>query len=247
MLSQKEIAAKENIPLPFLEQIFLQLREAGLVDGKRGKGGGFFLAKPANNITLAEVVRLIDGPLAPISCASMTAYAKCGCPDEAHCGLRMIMLDVRNSLCRSPRPLRQLRPPSWISRSEDPEYLSKAAKRRSALPLSQSSHCRSRRGFRASRRAFRRGRSVHDAYDRADGQAIENVGDELGNAGRETLLVVAGDRMVLHDRDGNEQHDDHTVNSAEQGPGHGVERQSGKPEESSVDKSKDHSHAEVEQ
>jgi Rrf2 family protein len=98
MLSQKEIAAKENIPLPFLEQIFLQLREAGLVDGKRGKGGGFFLAKPANNITLAEVVRLIDGPLAPISCASMTAYAKCGCPDEAHCGLRMIMLDVRNSI-----------------------------------------------------------------------------------------------------------------------------------------------------
>ena len=75
MLSQKEIAEKENIPLPFLEQIFLQLREAGLVDGKRGKGGGFFLAKPANNITLAEVVRLIDGPLAPISCASMTAYA----------------------------------------------------------------------------------------------------------------------------------------------------------------------------
>lgn len=98
MLSQKEIAEKENIPLPFLEQIFLQLREAGLVDGKRGKGGGFFLAKPANNITLAEVVRLIDGPLAPISCASMTAYAKCGCPDEAHCGLRMIMLDVRNSI-----------------------------------------------------------------------------------------------------------------------------------------------------
>jgi Rrf2 family protein len=98
MISQKEIAEKENIPLPFLEQIFLQLREAGLVDGKRGKGGGFFLAKPANNITLAEVVRLIDGPLAPISCASMTAYAKCGCPDEAHCGLRMIMLDVRNSI-----------------------------------------------------------------------------------------------------------------------------------------------------
>lgn len=98
MLSQKEIAEKENLPLPFLEQIFLQLREAGLIDGKRGKGGGFFLAKPANNITLAEVVRLIDGPLAPISCASMTAYAKCSCPDEAHCGLRMIMLDVRNSI-----------------------------------------------------------------------------------------------------------------------------------------------------
>lgn len=98
MLTQKEIAQKENIPLPFLEQIFSQLRENGLVDGKRGKGGGFFLARPAENITLGEVVRLIDGPLAPISCASVTAYAKCGCPDEAHCELRLVMLGVRNSI-----------------------------------------------------------------------------------------------------------------------------------------------------
>jgi len=98
MLTQKEIAHKENIPLPFLEQIFSQLRENGLVDGKRGKGGGFFLARPAENITLGEVVRMIDGPLAPISCASVTAYARCGCPDEAHCELRLVMLNVRNSI-----------------------------------------------------------------------------------------------------------------------------------------------------
>ena len=98
LLSLKEIATKENIPLPFLEQIFVQLREAGVVDGKRGKGGGFFLGKPARNISMGDVVRLIEGPLAPITCTSHSAYAKCSCPDEEHCGLRLIMLDVRNAI-----------------------------------------------------------------------------------------------------------------------------------------------------
>jgi len=98
LLPLKEIAARETIPLPFLEQIFVQLREAGIVDGKRGKGGGFFLAKPPENIPIGEIVRLIEGPLAPVSCASHTAYAKCSCPDEEHCGLRLLMLDVRNAI-----------------------------------------------------------------------------------------------------------------------------------------------------
>jgi Rrf2 family protein len=98
LLSLKEIAARENIPLPFLEQIFAQLREAGIVDGKRGKHGGFFLAKPPENISMGEIVRLIDGPLAPIGCVSHTAYSKCSCPDEEHCGLRLLMLDVRNAI-----------------------------------------------------------------------------------------------------------------------------------------------------
>jgi len=98
LLPLKEIAARENIPLPFLEQIFAQLREAGVVDGKRGKNGGFFLARPATNIFMGEVVRLIDGPLAPIACVSQTAYKKCSCPDEDHCGLRLLMLDVRNAI-----------------------------------------------------------------------------------------------------------------------------------------------------
>jgi Rrf2 family protein len=98
LLPLKEVAARENIPLPFLEQIFAQLREAGIVDGKRGKHGGFFLARPATNIFMGEVVRLIDGPLAPIACVSQTAYKKCSCPDEDHCGLRLLMLDVRNAI-----------------------------------------------------------------------------------------------------------------------------------------------------
>ena len=98
LLTLKEIVTRESIPLPFLEQIFLQLREAGIVDGKRGKHGGYFLAKPPSNISMGEVVRLVDGPLAPIACVSHTAYAKCSCPDEAHCGLRLLMLDVRNAI-----------------------------------------------------------------------------------------------------------------------------------------------------
>jgi Rrf2 family protein len=98
LIPLKEISARDKIPLPFLEQIFVQLREAGIVDGKRGKHGGFFLAKPPENISMGEVVRLIDGPLAPIGCVSHTAYTKCSCPDEEHCGLRLLMLDVRNAI-----------------------------------------------------------------------------------------------------------------------------------------------------
>jgi Rrf2 family protein len=93
-----ELAAQERLPVKFLEQILTQLKEAGFVASKRGKLGGYFLAKPMNRIRFGAVVRLIDGPLAPISCVSVTAYGRCTCPDEAHCGLRMLMLDVRNSI-----------------------------------------------------------------------------------------------------------------------------------------------------
>ena len=74
------------------------LKEDGLVSSARGKFGGYRLAKPAKSITIGSVVRLIDGPLAPIGCVSQSAYEKCTCPDEAHCGLRMLMLDVRNAI-----------------------------------------------------------------------------------------------------------------------------------------------------
>lgn len=98
LLQVREIAAYENIPIKFLEQIFMQLKQAGLVKTRRGKKGGYALAKPADAIAIGQVVRLIDGPLAPIGCVSQTAYEKCSCPDEAHCGLRLLMLDVRNAI-----------------------------------------------------------------------------------------------------------------------------------------------------
>ena len=64
----------------------------------RGKLGGYRLARSTGEIYFGEIIRLIDGPLAPIRCVSQGAYARCTCPDEAHCGLRMLMLDVRNAI-----------------------------------------------------------------------------------------------------------------------------------------------------
>ena len=100
LLKINELVAKERLPVKFLEQILTQLREAGYIGTKRGKAGGYLLAKPAREISLGKVIRLIDGPLAPISCVSVTAYERCSCPDEDHCGLRMLMLDVRNAIAR---------------------------------------------------------------------------------------------------------------------------------------------------
>jgi len=100
MLQISELAAKEKLPVKFLEQIFTQLKAGGYVASKRGKHGGYSLNKRMNRIKFGAVIRLIDGPLAPIQCVSQTAYARCSCPDEAHCGLRMLMLDVRNAIAK---------------------------------------------------------------------------------------------------------------------------------------------------
>ena len=100
LLKIGELVEKERLPVKFLEQILTQLRGAGYIETKRGKSGGYLLAKPPREISLGQVIRLIDGPLAPISCVSVTAYERCTCPDEAHCGLRMLMLDVRNAIAR---------------------------------------------------------------------------------------------------------------------------------------------------
>jgi Rrf2 family protein len=93
-----ELAKQERLPVKFLEQILTQLKQAGYVESKRGKYGGYSLKMPAARIRFGSVIRLIDGPLAPIACVSQTAYERCTCPDEAHCGLHMLMLDVRNAL-----------------------------------------------------------------------------------------------------------------------------------------------------
>ena len=98
ILRISEIADKENIPIKFLEAILVQLKEAGYLDSKRGIHGGYWLAKPMDTITIGDVVREVDGPLAPIPCVSQNFYERCSCPDEQHCGLRMLMLDVRNAI-----------------------------------------------------------------------------------------------------------------------------------------------------
>lgn len=98
LVQVSELADNEQIPVKFLEQIMQQLKEAGFVESQRGKFGGYRLAQAAKQIRIGQVVRLIDGPLAPIGCVSQTAYERCTCPDEDHCGLRMLMLDVRNAI-----------------------------------------------------------------------------------------------------------------------------------------------------
>ena len=93
-----DLAERESLPLKFLEKILMQLKEAGYVESKRGKLGGYLLAMPAHKIKFGDVVRLIDGPQAPVLCLSTTAYARCTCPDEEHCGLRMVMRDVHTAI-----------------------------------------------------------------------------------------------------------------------------------------------------
>jgi len=95
-----EIGRREKIPAKFLEQIFMDLRGAGILKGHRGPVGGYRLGRAPRDVSLGEVVRLIDGPLAPIRCVSQTAYEPCSCPDEEHCRLREVMMEVRNAISR---------------------------------------------------------------------------------------------------------------------------------------------------
>lgn len=93
-----EIADRAHAPRKFLEAILLDLRRHGFVDSQRGKAGGYVLARPASAITLSELIRAIDGPLAPIPCASLTAYRPCtDCPDPGRCAIRRVMREVRDA------------------------------------------------------------------------------------------------------------------------------------------------------
>lgn len=94
----REIAERQHIPAKFLEQILLTMKNAGLLHSRMGVGGGYYFAKPASEISLGQIVRILDGPLASIGCVSQMAYEPCGCPDEETCGLRLVMLDVRNAI-----------------------------------------------------------------------------------------------------------------------------------------------------
>src|SRR6187431_993876 len=97
-VSGSDLAEANRLPLKFVERILQELRDAGIVETHRGKFGGYSLAKPADQIGIGQLVRLVDGRLAPICCASENAYQPCTCPDENHCGLRMLMIDVRNAI-----------------------------------------------------------------------------------------------------------------------------------------------------
>lgn len=96
-----DLAQREGIPKKFLESILLELKNHGVLQSKKGLGGGYQLAKSPTAISLGRVIRIMDGPLAPLPCASETAYRRCDeCVDETTCGIRMVMREVRDATAR---------------------------------------------------------------------------------------------------------------------------------------------------
>ena len=96
----QEISKRQNIPKRFLEQILNDLKTAAVVESKRGVAGGYRLRRHPEKVTLAEVIRHIEGPLAPVSCVSERYYEKCSCPDESKCGIRSVMKEVRDAIVK---------------------------------------------------------------------------------------------------------------------------------------------------
>lgn len=95
-LQIKVIAREADVPHKFLEAIMVELKHHGLVNSKRGIFGGYTLSKSSDAITAGDIIRITDGPLAPIRCASVSAYQPCeDCPDEAKCAVRKVMQEVR--------------------------------------------------------------------------------------------------------------------------------------------------------
>jgi Rrf2 family protein len=100
-LQRQDIAARQHIPIEFLEQILLALKRAGLLSSRRGAKGGYTLIKQPKDISLGHVIRILDGPLAPIGCVSKTAYQKCSdCPyaNKTQCPVQHVMGAVRDAI-----------------------------------------------------------------------------------------------------------------------------------------------------
>jgi Rrf2 family protein len=94
-----EIAEANSIPKKFLDHIFSDLRRAGFVHSKKGKAGGYALARPAHSIRVGDIIRILEGPIAPTPCTSVSAYRRCDdCRDETCCPVRRIMIEARNAL-----------------------------------------------------------------------------------------------------------------------------------------------------
>jgi Rrf2 family protein len=116
LVPAKRLAREAAVPEKFLEAILVELRNALVVASKRGTVGGHTLARPAEEIMVGDIVRILDGPIAPIRCASVTAFLPCSdCPDPDRCALRLLMGDVRNAMSAviDRRSLRQLSDDTW--------------------------------------------------------------------------------------------------------------------------------------
>lgn len=98
LMQIKDISERERIPAKFLEQILLALKNAGLLNSRMGVGGGYYLARKPQEITMGQIFRVLDGTVAPIRCVSQMSFETCDCPDPETCGLRLVMGDVRNAI-----------------------------------------------------------------------------------------------------------------------------------------------------
>lgn len=99
MAQVADIAERAHISKKFLDAILLELRNAGFIRSRKGPGGGYTLARPAGEILIGPVIRVLDGPLAPIACASRTAFQPCtDCTDLGTCAVRLLMTDVRDAM-----------------------------------------------------------------------------------------------------------------------------------------------------
>ena len=92
-----EISENKNIPLKFLENILLQLKKAEILDSKKGKGGGYFFKQNPENVNLAQIIRLVNGPIAMLPCVSLNFYEKCTNCNEEHCALHDVLIEVRDA------------------------------------------------------------------------------------------------------------------------------------------------------
>lgn len=92
-----DISKKKRIPLKFLENILLELKRAGVLDSKKGKGGGYFIKADPAATTVASIIRIVDGPIAMLPCVSLNFYERCKNCDEKNCGLHNIMESVRDA------------------------------------------------------------------------------------------------------------------------------------------------------
>ncbi|WP_299002628.1 Rrf2 family transcriptional regulator [uncultured Tenacibaculum sp.] len=98
MVQIATISENENISHKFLESILLTLRKSGILGAKKGKGGGYYLLKPSNEIKMTEVIRTLEGPIAMVPCVSLNYYEKCDdCPDEEACSVHKLMIQVRDN------------------------------------------------------------------------------------------------------------------------------------------------------
>ena len=92
------LVGRGNMPQKFLEAILLELKNHGILQSKKGKGGGYFLARKPEEIFIGNIIRILEGPLALLPCVSQTAYRKCDeCHDEETCGIRMLFKEVRDA------------------------------------------------------------------------------------------------------------------------------------------------------